>query len=103
MRVHTKERPYQCDLCAKSYTQKNDLKLHMSKHTGKLPFPCGFCELSFVRKTELALHVSMEHVEQNVHQNGSLNLDVNDEDGDEENTIKEEALSGISDNDETME
>ena len=36
-RVHTGEKPFKCDLCTKSYSEKSNLRVHMFRfHTGTL-------------------------------------------------------------------
>ena len=32
--LHTKERPSACELCAKTFSSGNNLKMHMKAHTG---------------------------------------------------------------------
>ena len=57
MRMHTKETPYKCTVCDKAYTQSSSLTVHMKTHTGEKPFSCVWCAKTFARSIHQNQHM----------------------------------------------
>ena len=61
-RVHTGEKPFQCDICFQRYSTKSNLTVHKKKHASDAPFPkkehkCPFCSKLHATKRTLGKHV----------------------------------------------
>ena len=53
MRIHTNEKPYECDVCEKRFRESGTLKTHMRIHTKEKPYECDVCEKAFRQSGDL--------------------------------------------------
>ena len=52
----TREKPFSCKLCPKSFKTKPGLDYHNKTHSGEMPYDCTTCSKSFPRGCDLNRH-----------------------------------------------
>ena len=55
-KTQVKEKPYKCNLCAKTFIHQSALTAHERTHTGEKPFKCNICDKAFRQKSYLKSH-----------------------------------------------
>ena len=56
-RSHSGKRPYECDLCEKSFGHSVSLEQHKAIHTNEKVFECKQCNKTFKRSSTLSTHM----------------------------------------------
>ncbi|XP_052765281.1 zinc finger and SCAN domain-containing protein 4-like isoform X4 [Mya arenaria] len=54
-------KPFKCELCVKSFSDKPNLRKHMRIHTGEMPYECSVCLRRFRSSSNRNRHLSVHY------------------------------------------
>ena len=63
MLTHTKVKLHECDICKKTFSQKNNLVQHFRIHLGEKPYGCANCGKWFTHIAARNQHLRTHHKE----------------------------------------
>ena len=64
VRQHTGEKPFQCDVCEYRTGDHNSLRRHKRKHTGDKPYKCQHCDYASIQSSSFKSHLRSKHPDQ---------------------------------------
>lgn len=61
MKSHNEAKPYECEICQRGFKMQSNLERHKILHTGEMRFCCSYCGKTFTQNDNLQLHVRTYH------------------------------------------
>ena len=62
MKMHSGEKPNECNLCDYASSDAGSLRKHLKTHSGEKSNKCGVCEKGFRRNDEMMKHKKKQHL-----------------------------------------
>ncbi|XP_063437223.1 uncharacterized protein LOC134718551 [Mytilus trossulus] len=60
--VHERLRPFKCDICTKTFSNRGNLQKHLMVHNNERPHKCQQCNKAFRTRSYLNYHIDVVHV-----------------------------------------
>ena len=62
MRTHYGHKPFECEICKKTFNEKIILKNHMLVHSEEKMHKCEYCKKDYKNKYHLKEHIQIKHM-----------------------------------------